>query len=206
MGENNIPSDFEYGKGWWDYVELVRRFASKFDVEDVRVVGHYVVHTPPPEEQLPMPAVALIRRDTIVPLVSVRGRVARSLPLVDDLLGPSLAAAIVSIRIDAGRVRGPRILLVCVDPRAADQRRSPMTIEIDPDKPCVPAGQCRRCRSSIFFQRGAAVAAAEDSERTTKARSIMVSPRWWAGSVRVAVPKTWPLFRSSGSCRVRARA
>jgi hypothetical protein len=49
VGENNIPERFEYGKGWWDYVELVRRFASKFDVEDVRVVGHYVVHTPPPE-------------------------------------------------------------------------------------------------------------------------------------------------------------
>ncbi len=46
VGENNIPERFEYGKGWWDYVELVRRFASKFDVEDVWVVGHYVVHTP----------------------------------------------------------------------------------------------------------------------------------------------------------------
>ncbi len=62
VGENNIPTHFEYGKGWWDYVEVVRRFATKFDIEDVRVVGHYVVHTPPPEEKLPMPAVALTRR------------------------------------------------------------------------------------------------------------------------------------------------
>ena len=54
VGENNIPERFEYGKGWWDYVELVRRFASKFDVEEVRVVGHYIVHTPPPEEELPI--------------------------------------------------------------------------------------------------------------------------------------------------------
>jgi hypothetical protein len=23
VGENNIPDSFEYGKGWWDYVELV---------------------------------------------------------------------------------------------------------------------------------------------------------------------------------------
>src|SRR5262249_41659952 len=59
VGENNVPAHFEYGKGWWDYVELIRRFASKFDIDDVRVVGHYVVRTPPPEEKLPMPAVAL---------------------------------------------------------------------------------------------------------------------------------------------------
>jgi len=31
VGENNIPAHFEYGKGWWDYVELVRRFAAKLD-------------------------------------------------------------------------------------------------------------------------------------------------------------------------------
>jgi hypothetical protein len=68
VGENNISSHFEYGKGWWDYVELVRRFASKFDVEDVRVVGHYVVHTPPPEEELPMPAIALTRRGVMAAL------------------------------------------------------------------------------------------------------------------------------------------
>jgi len=40
VGQNNVPARFEYGKGWWDYVEMVRRFASKFDIEDVRVVGH----------------------------------------------------------------------------------------------------------------------------------------------------------------------
>jgi hypothetical protein len=60
VGENNIPERFEYSKGWWDYVELVRRFASKFGADDVRVVGHYIVRTPPPEEKLPMPAVALM--------------------------------------------------------------------------------------------------------------------------------------------------
>ena len=77
VGENNIPSHFEYGKGWWDYVELIRRFASKFDVEDARVVGHYVVRTPPPEEQLPMPAVALARRDVMVALKYDFGATAR---------------------------------------------------------------------------------------------------------------------------------
>ncbi len=68
VGENNIPEIFEYGKGWWDYVEIVRRFSCKFDIADVRVVGKYVVHTPPPEEALPMPAVALTCQGIMVAL------------------------------------------------------------------------------------------------------------------------------------------
>ena len=59
VNDNNIPETFEYAKGWWDYVELVRRFAFRLDTENVRVVGHYVVDTPPPCERLPMPAVAI---------------------------------------------------------------------------------------------------------------------------------------------------
>src|SRR4051812_20680866 len=43
VADDNIPGRFEYGKGWWDYVALIRRFANKFDIPDVRVVGHYVV-------------------------------------------------------------------------------------------------------------------------------------------------------------------
>jgi hypothetical protein len=77
VGEHNIPPHFEYGKGWWDYVELVRRFASKFDVEDVRVVGHYIVETPPPEEMLPMPAVAMTRRGIMAALKYDFGGLAR---------------------------------------------------------------------------------------------------------------------------------
>lgn len=59
VNDNNISDTFEYAKGWWDYIELVRRFAFRLDAEDVRVVGHYVVDTPPPCERLPMPAVAI---------------------------------------------------------------------------------------------------------------------------------------------------
>jgi hypothetical protein len=59
VGDNNIPETYEYSKGWWDYVELVRRFASRFKTDDVRVIGHYVIDTPPPCERLPMPAVAI---------------------------------------------------------------------------------------------------------------------------------------------------
>jgi len=56
--QGNIADTFEFGEGWWDYVELVRRSALRLDSEDVRVIGHYVVETPRPCERLPMPAVA----------------------------------------------------------------------------------------------------------------------------------------------------
>jgi len=71
VGTNNIPDHFEFGKGWWDYVELIRTFAARLDSEDVRVVGHYIVETPPPTELLPMPAVAIVTpacRNLRVPL------------------------------------------------------------------------------------------------------------------------------------------
>jgi hypothetical protein len=61
VGCNNIAPTFEYAKGWWDYVELVRRFADYLDTDDVLVIGHYLVDTPPPCERLPMPAVAIRR-------------------------------------------------------------------------------------------------------------------------------------------------
>jgi hypothetical protein len=60
VSQNNLPEEFEYSKGWWDYVELVRRFAARLDSDDVRVIGHYFVDTPPPCERLPMPAVAIV--------------------------------------------------------------------------------------------------------------------------------------------------
>ena len=59
LNDNNIPETFEYSNGWWAYVEFVRLFASRLDAETVRVIGHYVVNTPPPCERLPMPAVAI---------------------------------------------------------------------------------------------------------------------------------------------------
>jgi hypothetical protein len=68
VSANNIPHAFEYGKGWWDFVELVRRFSHKFELTDARVAGHYIVRTPPPEENLPMPAVALARDGVLVAL------------------------------------------------------------------------------------------------------------------------------------------
>ena len=60
VAENNIPETFGYAKAWWQYVDMVRRFAARLATEDVRLVGHYVVETPPPAERLPMPAVAIV--------------------------------------------------------------------------------------------------------------------------------------------------
>src|SRR5438067_2823098 len=77
VGDHNIPESYEYGKGWWDYVEIVRRFSQKFDMKDVRIIGHYVVHTPPPEEALPMPAVSLAREGVLVALKFDFGAAAR---------------------------------------------------------------------------------------------------------------------------------
>lgn len=57
--ENNIPETFEYSKGWWDYIELVRRLATRCEADDVRVIGHCIIDMPPPCERLPMPAVAI---------------------------------------------------------------------------------------------------------------------------------------------------
>jgi hypothetical protein len=77
VSENKIPTTFEYGKGWWDYVELVQKFGRKFDSDDVRVVGRYTVRTPPPEEELPMPAVVLERAGILVALKWDFGATAR---------------------------------------------------------------------------------------------------------------------------------
>lgn len=58
VSDNNPPIQLQYGKGFWDYVETVRRLAAKFEATDERAIGTYIVHTPPPEEELLMPAVA----------------------------------------------------------------------------------------------------------------------------------------------------
>ena len=60
VNDNNIPERHEWSKGWWDHVELVQKWTHKLELEDVRIVGHHVIHTPPPEEELPMPAVLLV--------------------------------------------------------------------------------------------------------------------------------------------------
>jgi hypothetical protein len=68
VAKNNLPDTFRFAKGWWDYVEIVRRLGSKLGVAAVRVVGQYTIDTPAPEEQLPMPVVALEQPGALVAL------------------------------------------------------------------------------------------------------------------------------------------
>jgi hypothetical protein len=68
VSRNPISEAFRFGKGWSDYVELVRGWGVKLQASAVRVVGHYMVDTPPPEEKLPMPVVALERPGALVAL------------------------------------------------------------------------------------------------------------------------------------------
>lgn len=62
VNDNNPAAHLEYGKGWWDYIGMLRRLASKFEIEGLEVVGTYLMRTPPPEEELLMPVVKLTER------------------------------------------------------------------------------------------------------------------------------------------------
>lgn len=55
VNDNNPSRELQYGKGWWDYIEIVRRITGKFGIENVQVVATYTMHTPPPKETLFMP-------------------------------------------------------------------------------------------------------------------------------------------------------
>jgi hypothetical protein len=59
--DHNPDESVSYRKGWWDYIEIVRRLAGKFDIEDrdIQVVSTYLMKTPPPCEELLMPVLRL---------------------------------------------------------------------------------------------------------------------------------------------------
>ena len=57
VNDNNPDEQLQYGKGWWDYIELIRRLMYKFGAEEAHVVATYPMRTPPPEEDLLMPVV-----------------------------------------------------------------------------------------------------------------------------------------------------
>ncbi len=59
VNDNNPPAHLQYGKGWWDYVETLRRLVDKFEIAHADVVATYSMRTPPPEEELCMPVVRL---------------------------------------------------------------------------------------------------------------------------------------------------
>lgn len=64
INDNNPPDELEYRKGWWDYVEIIQRMMEKINVEYAEVIGTYLMRTPPPKEELLMPAVKLQIRGT----------------------------------------------------------------------------------------------------------------------------------------------
>ena len=61
VNDNNPDERLEYRKGWWDYIEIIRRLAGKFDIKshDIQVVSTYQMKTPPPCEELLMPVLRL---------------------------------------------------------------------------------------------------------------------------------------------------
>lgn len=62
VNDNNPPVHLEYGKGWWDYIEILRRLMGKFGIEEAEVIGTYAMKTPPPHEKLHMPVVKMKMR------------------------------------------------------------------------------------------------------------------------------------------------
>ena len=59
VNDNTPPAHLQYGKGWWDCIETLRRLVDKFNIVHVDVVATYSMRTPPPEEEICMPVVRL---------------------------------------------------------------------------------------------------------------------------------------------------
>lgn len=58
VNDNNVDPKLAYCKGWWDYIEFIRRFGEKLNAT-VSVVDVYTIGTPPPEETLTLPFILL---------------------------------------------------------------------------------------------------------------------------------------------------
>jgi hypothetical protein len=59
VASNNPHPKLSYGKGWWDFVEIIRRLTEKLEITDISTVGTFVLRTPPPQEELISPIVKL---------------------------------------------------------------------------------------------------------------------------------------------------
>tara|TARA_Y100001960_G_scaffold331182_1_gene427371 strand:+ start:2004 stop:2507 length:504 start_codon:yes stop_codon:yes gene_type:complete len=61
--ENHILQEKKnYSKGWWDYIELVRKIESKTNAK-IEVFSEYEIMTPPPSEFLKLPLIKLSYND-----------------------------------------------------------------------------------------------------------------------------------------------
>jgi hypothetical protein len=61
LGEHRPSDSSHWGVAFWDHIELVQRWLSKFSFPKARALGEYIIHTPPPEEVLAMPLIELER-------------------------------------------------------------------------------------------------------------------------------------------------
>ncbi len=59
VAEHNPDHKLSYGKGWWDFVEIIRRLAYKLEIADVSSASTFVLRTPPPREELLSPVACL---------------------------------------------------------------------------------------------------------------------------------------------------
>lgn len=64
--ENNPDAQLSYGKGWWDFIGVIQRLTDKLAITDVSVVSTFVLHTPPPAEELLSPVVKLLTSQVCV--------------------------------------------------------------------------------------------------------------------------------------------
>lgn len=59
VSNNNINQDKKnYSKGWWDYIEILRKIESKTNPA-MSVLAEYEIMTPPPSEFLKLPLIEL---------------------------------------------------------------------------------------------------------------------------------------------------
>lgn len=60
VNDNNPDPKLSYGKGWWDFVEIIRRLAWRLDLKDISTAATFALHTPPPPEVLNSPVVRIL--------------------------------------------------------------------------------------------------------------------------------------------------
>jgi hypothetical protein len=46
VNDNNPPVNLEYGKGWWDYIEILQRLIDKFAVTEIGRIEFAGFHAP----------------------------------------------------------------------------------------------------------------------------------------------------------------
>lgn len=82
VNDNNPPIEKNFGKGFWDYVEYVRRLAYLTNACEISVIGRSSIRTPPPCEQMTLPVVRLSYDDVVIDIAYDFSRDYFSMPLL----------------------------------------------------------------------------------------------------------------------------